>query len=101
MNPEEIQYSCLEPRGNFCDLELFPLSKRIDELDKKTVFFVDTGKEGAEFLLRTAMEFMQKRYPQANLVYYPKTTSYRHQESEEWWKELESNADAAVVAVGD
>jgi len=101
LNPEEIQYSCLEPRGNFYDPDIFPLSNRIDELDKKNIYFVDTGKEGAEFLLRTLIDFMQKRYPRANLVYYPKTTSYRHPEPEEWWKELESNADAAVIAVGD
>lgn len=101
MNPEEIQYSCLEPRGNSYDIELFSLSKRIDDLNNKSVYFVDTNKEGAEVLLKTVMDFIGKKYPQANLVYYPKTTSYRHPELKEWWKEIESNADAVVIAVGD
>ncbi|HHX75349.1 MAG TPA: hypothetical protein GX699_10650 [Firmicutes bacterium] len=94
-------YSCLEPRGDFPDIKLFPLAERVEALNQKTIYFVDNGKKGSDAILRSVMDLMRESYPEANLVYYPKTTRFFQPESEDWWKEIEVNADAAVVSVGD
>ncbi|HHX75415.1 MAG TPA: hypothetical protein GX699_10985 [Firmicutes bacterium] len=101
MTPEDTVYTCLEPRGEMQDIQLSPLSARVDDLHGKTIYFVDNGKNGAEPILKSIMELMEKDYPEAKLVFYPKTTAYSRPEPQSWWKELEDNADAAVVAVGD
>lgn len=101
MSLEETNYTCLEPRGNMSDIPLSSPSPRMEDLNGKTIYFVDNGKNGADLILKTIMNSMEKDYPEANLVFYPKTTAYLHPESKTWWKEIEENADAAVVAVGD
>ena len=93
-------YSCLEPRGDLPDIKLLPLAKRVDALDHKTIYFVDNGKKGSDVILKSVMALMGESCPGANLVYYPKTTRFFQPEPEEWWKEIEANADAAVVYVG-
>ncbi|NLN07138.1 MAG: hypothetical protein GX167_05910 [Firmicutes bacterium] len=101
MTMEQTVYTCLDPRGEMQNIQLSPLSARADDLDGKTVYFVDNGKNGAEPILKALMELMEKDYPEAKLVYYPKTTAYARPEPQSWWQELEKNAAAAVVAVGD
>jgi len=94
-------YSSLDPRGDFVDIHITPLSKRIDNFNSKTVYFVDNGKQGAEFILKTFIKLMENNYTDINLVYYPKTTSFNRPEPKEWWDVIYRNADAAVVALGD
>lgn len=99
--PDETVYSCLEPRGDYFDIELLPPSKRIAELNSKTIYFVDNGKQGSKFVLKTALGLMEKSFPDAKLVYYPKTTPFHRPESEDWWNEINNNADAVLVSLGD
>jgi hypothetical protein len=88
-------------QANMKDIKLSPPSPRLGDLKGKTIYFVDNGKNGAEVILKTAMKLLQKDFPHAKLVYHPKTTPYTRPEPQNWWRELEENADAAVVAVGD
>ena len=101
MTNEETVYSCLEPRGKMSDIPLSSPSRRVDDLNDKNIYFVDNGKNGADLILKTIMTYLEKDYPDANLVFYPKTTAYSKPEPQSWWKVLEENADTAVVAVGD
>ncbi|NLC10657.1 MAG: hypothetical protein GX767_00200 [Firmicutes bacterium] len=94
-------YSCLEPRGDYPDSKLYPLAKRVEDLNNKTVYFVDNRKNGSDVILKSLMDLMRESYPGANLFYYPKTTGFAQPESREWWEDIEKNADAVVVSVGD
>jgi len=95
------QLSFLEPRGNICDTKLFPLNNRPDDLNGKKVYFINIGKHNADKLLQIAMRLLKNSFTDVDVVYYPKTTSFNQPEPEEWWKEIEANADAAVIAPGD
>lgn len=101
MDNKDCIYQCLDPRGNPPDIEYQAPSKRLTDLDDKTIFFVDIGKTGSDVLMQNIMTAMQTRAPKAKLVYYPKSVSFMKQESEDWWKTIEEEANAAVVAVGD
>lgn len=100
MSKENI-YNCLEPRGDIFDIQMIALGDRLKEINSRTVYFVDNGKQGSEFILKTALGLMKKQYPNANLVYYPKTSSFNRSESEDWWEEIKKNADVAVISLGD
>jgi hypothetical protein len=94
-------YECLDPRGLQDDILLLPPTERIENLNGKTVYFVDINKKNSDVLLKKTMSLLSERYPNAHLVYYPKTTGFTAPEPEEWWNKLKEEADAAVVAVGD
>ena len=47
MDKEECVYKCLDPRGNPPDIEFRAPSQRSQDLENKTVFFVDIGKPGS------------------------------------------------------
>ena len=70
------------------------------DLKGKTIYFVDNGKNGAEVILKTAMKLLQKDFPMQSWFITPNNPLHQAGTAE-LVAELEENADAAVVAVGD
>lgn len=98
---QQFTYKCLEPRGNHLDAEFVSPADRFTDASDKTVYFVDIGKKNSDVILKKAMILLEEQFPHSKFVYYPKTKGFQFPEPEDWWQEIESNADAALVAVGD
>jgi hypothetical protein len=89
----------LDPRGNPPATTLLPMAQRLDSLDGKTVYFVDNGFVGGEFLLKEMMSWFGKNKPQAKMEFRKKAGSFLD-EDPSLWAEIAQKADAVVMATG-
>jgi len=89
----------LDPRGNPPPITLIPMAQRLDSLDGKTVYFVDDGFPGGEFLLKDMMAWFGKNKPNVKMEFRKKAGSFLD-EDPPLWAEIKQKADAMVMATG-
>jgi len=96
---QEGKIAVLNPRGNPPPTPLVPMAPRPENLEGKTVYFIDIKYEGGASLLREIMAWFAKNMPTTNLVFREKDGSY-DQEDAKLWAEIKQKSDAVIMAVG-
>jgi hypothetical protein len=89
----------LNPKGTPPPVQLFPMAPRLDSLDGKTVWLIDTGFNGGGFLLQQIQIWFQANMPAVHTVFRRKAGPYM-EDDPALWKEIKEKGDAAVMAVG-
>jgi hypothetical protein len=81
--------------------ELIPLrmAPRLDSLENKTVYMVDTGFEGGMAFFEEMQEWFEKNMPSVKTVLHRKSGN-AFVDSPELWPELKKKADGVVFGVG-
>jgi hypothetical protein len=89
----------LNPKGTPPPIQLLPMAPRLDSLDGKTVWLVDTGFEGGGMLLEQMRLWFNQNMPTVNVVFRRKAGPYM-EDDPALWKEIKEKGNAAVMAVG-
>ena len=89
----------LNPRGTPPAIKLIPLAPRLESLDGKTVYLVDTGFMGGAALLQQMQIWFTKNMPTTKAVYRKKAGPYP-EDDPVLWKEIKANGNAAIMAIG-
>jgi hypothetical protein len=89
----------LNPKGTPPPVQLFPMAPRLNSLDGKTVWLVDTGFEGGGMLLQQIQLWFKTNMPSVNTVFRRKAGPYM-EDDPTLWKEIKEKGDAAIMAVG-
>lgn len=89
------------PMGTPPPIKLVPQAPRLNTLDGKTIYFINTGFIGTDRLMSEMMDWFKANYPKTNLVY----KDYRGgaglaELSKPLWAEVEQKGDAAIVGLG-
>lgn len=81
--------------------ELIPLrmAPRLDSLDGKTIYLVDTGFEGGKAFLEEMQAWFRQNMPAVRTVVHIKSGN-AFSDSPELWVELKKKADGVVFGVG-
>jgi hypothetical protein len=81
--------------------ELIPLrmAPRLDSLENKTIYLVDTGFEGGYAFFEEAQKWFNKNVPSVKTVLIKKSGN-AFVDSPELWPELKKKADGVVFGVG-
>jgi hypothetical protein len=81
--------------------ELVPLrmAPRLDSLDNKTIYLVDTGFAGGKEFLEEMQNWFSKNMPSVHTVVHIKSGN-AFVDSPELWPELKEKADGVVFGVG-
>ena len=81
--------------------ELVPLrmAPRLDSLDNKTIYLVDTGFAGGKEFLEEVQKWFRENMPSVKTVVHIKSGN-AFVDSPELWPELKKKADAVVFGVG-
>ena len=81
--------------------ELVPLrmAPRLDSLDNKTIYLVDTGFAGGKEFLEELQAWFTKNMPSVKTVLHTRA-ALRLSDSPELWAELKKKADGVVFGVG-
>jgi hypothetical protein len=88
-----------QPRDTAKALGNLKMAPRLDKLEGKTVFLVNTGFAGGkEFIEELHDWFTQKRPDIKTEVRHKKTSMFT--DEPELWKEIKENGDAAILGVG-
>ena len=89
----------LNPKGTPPPIQLIPMAPRLDSLDGKTVYLVDTGFEGGGMLLNQIQLWFNRNMPNVTVVFKRKAGPYA-EDDPALWKEIKEKGHAAIMAVG-
>jgi len=89
----------LNPLGTPPPIKLKPQAPRLDALDGKTIYFVNTGYLGTDRLMSVMMEWFRANYHKTNLEYRVSKTGMTEVDKE-LWAEISAKADAVVLGLG-
>jgi hypothetical protein len=95
----EPKISAVSPKGTPPAITLFPMAPRLDTLDGKTIYMVDTGFFGGDQLLHEIQNWFQENMPAVKTVYRKKAGVYA-EEDPKLWAEIKANGNAAIMAIG-
>ena len=88
-----------QPRDTAEDLSSLKMVKRLDTLEGKTVYLVNTGFAGSKEFLEEVQDWFKRNRPGIKTVLKNKTTSM-FTDDPTLWKEIKENGDAVVFGVG-
>jgi hypothetical protein len=89
----------LNPKGTPPPIQLIPMAPRLDTLDGKTVYLVDTGFTGGGFLLNQIQLWFNRNMPKVTVVFKRKAGPYA-EDDPALWKEIKEKGNAAIMAIG-
>jgi hypothetical protein len=93
------QVEGLNPKGTPPPIQLIPMAPRLNSLDQKTVWLVDTGFEGGGMLLEQIRLWFNQNMPTVKVVFRRKAGPYM-EDDPALWKEIRERGNAAIMAVG-
>ena len=96
-NPEKI--TVLNPLGHPPPLALVPMAPRLETLDGKTVYIVDTNFPYTEPFFEEMLNLFQGKYPKTNWVLRKKKGIYSTNDPK-LWAEIAEEGDAMITAIG-
>lgn len=95
----EPKLTALSPKGAPPAVARFAMAPRLDTLDGKTIYLVDTGFFGGGTLLQEMQEWFQQNMPGVKTVFRKKAGGYA-EDDPKLWAEIKANANAAIMAIG-
>ena len=91
----------LNPMGTPPPITLSPQAPRLDTLDGKTLYLINTGYIGTDRFMAEAEKWFKANYPRTNIVYRDNQSGASLSAvSDALWAEIEEKGDAAVVGLG-
>jgi len=95
------QITVLNPMGTPPPVTLKPQAPRLNSLEGKTIYFLNTGYIGTDRLMAEMMNWFKANYPKTNVVYKDSSNGVSLSSlNEAMWAEVAEKADAAIVGLG-
>ncbi|MGB9068068.1 MAG: hypothetical protein WCC21_05830 [Candidatus Acidiferrales bacterium] len=82
------------PRGSFSSL-----APRLNSLDGKTIYLVDTGFGGSGKFLDQVQAWFREQMPSVKTVRRRKTGNIFRDDTKDLWAEIKDNGQAAILGV--
>lgn len=88
-----------QPKDTAEALSGMKMAPRLDSLEGKTIYLVDTGFAGSAEFLEEVQDWFRRNRPSVKTVLRHKKTGMFTDEPE-LWKEIKQNGDAVIFGVG-
>jgi hypothetical protein len=89
----------LNPMGTPPPIQLIPQAPRLNTLDGKTIYFVNTGYIGTDRLMEVMSDWFKANYPKTNIV-IKRSAGGMTGVDKALWAEIGEKGDAAIVGLG-
>ena len=93
------QIRVLNPMGTPPPIQLKPQAPRLDTLEGKTIYFVNTGYIGTDRLMEVMSDWFKANYPKTNVVVKMSAGGMTNVDKD-LWAEIGQKGDAAIVGLG-
>jgi hypothetical protein len=97
--PTMPKITVLNPLGTPPPIQLKPQASRLDTLDGKTIYFVNTGYIGTDRLMNVMMDWFKTNHPKTN-VEYKVSKGGMTGVDKALWAEIGEKADGAILGLG-
>jgi hypothetical protein len=89
----------LDPMGYPPRVEQKTMAPRLDQLDGKTIYFVDPQFDDSGLFLHQLEKAFNQRLPKVKTKFVRMTRVYGHDDPDTW-KKIQADGDAAIIGVG-
>jgi hypothetical protein len=89
----------VNPRGTPPSIQLIPMAPRLDTLEGKTVYLVDTGFHGSDMILKQVELWFTRNMPSVTVVFRRKAGPYA-EDDPKLWAEIKAKGNATIMAIG-
>ena len=96
---DDAKFLALSPKGTPPPVQRFSMAPRLNAIQGKTIYLVDTGFLGADQLLQQIQLWFQKNQPDVKTVLRKKAGTYP-EEDPKLWAEIKANGNATIMAIG-
>jgi hypothetical protein len=107
----EIRYSVMSPepvylkvsKGGFSpgvEQAAPSMARRLDSLEKKTVYLVDTGFGGSYRFMQQLQKWFSAHMPSVTTIRKRKTGGAFMDDTTDLWEEIKARGDAVILGVG-
>ena len=93
------QITVPSPMGMPPPIQLKPQAPRLDTLDGKTIYFVNTGYMGTDRLMEVMSDWFKTDYPKTTVV-IKRSAGGMTGVDKDLWAEIAQKGDAAIVGLG-
>ena len=100
LSPENDMMDLLNPLGQpETSLQAMRMAERLNSLDGKTVYIVETGFVGAKEFMEEVQGWFERNKPNIKTVFRSKGGN-TFANDPELWQEIKENADGVILGVG-
>ena len=96
---DTARITVLNPRGIQPPIRLIPMAPRLDTLDGKTIYVVDTKYPLTKLFVQEVYNVLWEKYPKTNWVFRDKIGSY-FDDDPKLWAEIKEKGHGMVMAIG-
>jgi hypothetical protein len=96
---DTAKITVLNPRGIQPPIRLIPMAPRLENLDGKTIYVVDTKYPLTRPFVQEVYSLLKEKYPKTNWVFKDKIGSY-FDDDPKLWAEIKEKGNGMVMAVG-
>ena len=89
----------LNPMGTPPAIQAKQMAPRLDTLDGKTIYFVNTGYIGTDRLMDVMSDWFKTNYPKTNIV-IKRSSGGMTGVDKALWAEIGEKGDAAIIGLG-
>lgn len=93
------KFTAVSPKGTPPPVHLFSMAPRLDTLDGKTIYLVDTGFFGGGLLLHQMQDWFQENMPSVKTIFRKKAGGWAADDPP-LWAEIKAKGNAAIMAIG-
>ena len=97
--PRMPKITVLNPMGTPPPIQLKPQAPRLDTLDGKTIYFVNTGYLGTDRLMAVMSDWFKTNYPKTKIEYRVSEGRMTGVDKA-LWAEIAEKGDAAILGLG-
>jgi hypothetical protein len=95
------QITVFNPMGTPPPITLKPQAPRLNTLDGKTIYLINTGYIGTDRVMAVLTDWFKANYPKTNIVYKDNRSGAGLASlSKELWDEIAEKGDASIVGLG-
>ncbi len=95
----EAKFTAVSPKGTPPAVQLYSMAPRLDTLDGKTIYLIDTGFFGGGLLLEEMQGWFQQNMPAVKTVFRKKAGGWAADDPP-LWAEIKAKGNAAIMAIG-
>ena len=96
---DEPKLTVLNPRGIMPEIQRIPMATRVDTLDGKTIYIVDTKFARTRDFVETLHKVLQERYPKTNWILRDKIGNYQVDDPK-LWSEIKDKGHGVIMGIG-
>ena len=89
----------LNPRGILPPIQRIPMAERLNSLEGKTIYIIDTKFARTRDFVETLHEVLQEKFPKTTWILRDKRGNYQVDDPD-LWKEIKAKGHGVIMGIG-